>query len=318
MMLARNAAARLPESQSSFEFDVGEGLAARPKRLSPKYLYDAKGSELFERITKLPEYYPTRTELALLQEQGSELAQALGPQCVLVEFGAGSGLKAELLLRSMLQPAGYMAIEISEAALAATHARLRAAFPRLPLRMLEADFTAQPPLPGDLPKGRRVGFFPGSTIGNMTPREAQDFLRSRRRMLGPDAAFVLGVDLAKDASILAPAYDDAEGVTAAFNLNLIERMNRELGAGLDASAFRHEARWNAAASRIEMHLVATRPQTARIGGRAYAFAAGESLHTENSYKYEPARFRALVEASGWRVEQMLTDAKGWFGVFLLA
>jgi len=318
-MSTRHAAARrLEPVPSPFEADALAALTAKPKQISPKYLYDAEGSALFERITELPEYYPTRTELALLREQGGVLAEALGPGCVMVEFGAGSGLKAELLLRSMVAPAGYMAIEISAAALDATYARLHAAFPAMPLQMLEADFVAIERLPADLPAGRRVGFFPGSTIGNMTPGEAEAFLRSRRRLLGPDGRFVLGVDLAKDPAILVPAYDDAQGVTAAFNRNLIARLNRELGAGLDPAAFRHEARWNPAESRIEMHLVATRPQSGRIGGVRVSFAPGESLHTENSYKYEPRRLQALAEAAGWRVEKLLTDPRGWFGVLLLA
>lgn len=316
--MPNRSALRQLEPHSAFEQDACRGLSARPKQLAPKYFYDAKGSELFERITELPEYYPTRTELALLREQGLRLAELLSSNSMLVEFGAGSGLKAELLLRHMERPAGYMAIEISATALEATETRLRMAFPNLPLRMLEADFVALQTLPQDLPGERRVGFFPGSTIGNMTPIEALAFLRTRRRMLGRDARFVLGVDLAKDSAILLPAYDDAQGVTAAFNLNLINRLNRELNAGLDPSAFRHEARWNAAESRIEMHLVATRPQRARIGGRTFAFAMGESLHTENSYKYEPSRFQALAEAAGWSVLDLLTDAQGWFGVFMLS
>lgn len=317
-MMAKTGAAPRLAPQDAFEADACEGLNSEPKWLAPKYFYDAAGSALFEQITKLPEYYPTRTELALLTGRGPELAKALGPGCVLIEFGAGSGLKAELLLKSLEAPAGYAAIEISQTALAATAARLAAAFPKLPIRLIEADFSAGEALPQGLPAGRRVGFFPGSTIGNMTPKEAEAFLAARRRMLGPGAAFLAGVDLAKDPAILLPAYDDAAGVTARFNLNLVTRLNRELGAGLDPAGFRHEARWNAAEGRIEMHLVATKAQTARIAGRAIHFRQGESIHTENSYKYEPAQFEALAARAGWRLLRRVTDAQDWFGLFLLA
>lgn len=314
----KSAALRATGADTAFAEDAIAGLSAKPKRLPAKYFYDAAGSALFEQITELPEYYLTRTELALLERRAPEIAKALGPGRVVVEFGAGSGLKAALLLQAMERPAGYAAIEISAAALDATRARLAAAFPALPLRTLEADFLALAALPAGLPKGAPVGFFPGSTIGNLTPAEAERFLARARRLLGEGADFVLGTDLAKDPAVLIPAYDDAAGVTAAFNLNLIHRLNAELGAGLEPDAFRHEARWNEAESRIEMHLVALKEQTARIAGRTFRIAAGESIHTENSYKPKLEAFEALAERAGWRVHQVFSDEKRWFALILLS
>ncbi|MBY0447919.1 MAG: L-histidine N(alpha)-methyltransferase [Hyphomonadaceae bacterium] len=320
MRTNRAAAHRLREPEipaTGFGADALAGLRAMQKTLPAKYLYDAEGSALFERITELPEYYPTRTEISILREAGPELARIIGPQAVLIEFGGGSGLKAELLLRHMERPAGYGVVEISRAALEATRARLASAFPGLPLRCIEADFSALRPRAEELPAGRRAGFFPGSTIGNLEKAEAIAFLAGRRAVLGEGALFVLGADLIKPLGVLLPAYDDAQGVTAAFNLNLIHRLNRELGAGLDPGQFRHEARWNPAHARVEMHLVVRAAQSARIAGEVIRFRAGESIHTENSHKFTPAQIEAMAGAAGWRTLRVLTDPKGYFGVFVL-
>lgn len=320
MSTNRSAARRVCEpaaTPSGFAADALAGLRVPQKTLPAKYLYDAEGSALFERITALPEYYPTRTEISILREAGAELARIIGPEAVLVEFGGGSGLKAELLLRHMERPAGYGVVEISRTALEATRARLANAFPELPLRFIEADFAALRPLPEELPAGRRAGFFPGSTIGNLETAEAIAFLAGRRAVLGEGALFVLGADLVKPLSVVLPAYDDSEGVTAAFNLNLIHRLNRELAAELDPALFRHEARWNAAHARVEMHLVALAPQRAAIAGEDISFRTGESIHTENSHKFTPAQIEAIAAAAGWRMLQVFTDPQGYFGVFAL-
>lgn len=320
MRTNRAAAHRLREPEipaTGFGADALAGLRAMQKTLPAKYLYDAEGSALFERITELPEYYPTRTEISILREAGPELARIIGPEAVLIEFGGGSGLKAELLLRHMERPAGYGVVEISRAALEATRARLANAFPGLPLRFIEADFAALRPRADELPGGRRVGFFPGSTIGNLETAEAIAFLAGRRAVLGEGALFVLGADLVKPLSVVLPAYDDAQGVTAAFNLNLIHRLNRELRAGLDPALFRHEARWNAAHARVEMHLVALAAQRARIPGEDIRFRPGESIHTENSHKFAPAQLEAMAGAAGWRLLRVLTDPQEYFGVFVL-
>jgi L-histidine Nalpha-methyltransferase len=312
-----NAMSRQQPKASDFLKDALAGLAGAQKTLPAKYFYDAAGSALFEAITALPEYYPTRTELALLHDIGPRLRTAIGPDSLVVEFGAGSGEKAELLLRALDRPAGYVAIEISASALDGALQRLRAAFPGLPVCAIEGDFSVMTSLPLGLAAGQRLGFFPGSTIGNLNPVEAEIFLCGRRAMLGPGGRFLIGVDLAKDPAILLPAYDDAQGVTAAFNLNMLKRLNRELDARLDVARFRHEARWNAAESRIEMHLVARDAQTAYIAGQAFSFRAGESIHTENSYKYTPQAFAALAARAGWRTKASFFDAQNWFGLFLL-
>ncbi len=312
-----NAMSRQQPKASDFLQDALTGLSGAQKILPAKYFYDAAGSALFEAITALPEYYPTRIELALLRAIGPQLRAAIGPDSLVVEFGAGSGEKAELLLRALDRPAGYVAIEISASALDGALLRLRAAFPGLPVCAIEGDFSVMAELPLGLVPGPRLGFFPGSTIGNLTPPEAEQFLCGKRAMLGADGAFLIGLDLAKDPAILIPAYDDAQGVTAAFNLNMITRLNAELGAGLDEALFRHEARWNSAESRIEMHLVARAAQTAHIAGQTFSFRPGESIHTENSYKYTPAAFKALAARAGWRIEACFRDPQDWFGVFLL-
>ena len=304
-------------SRALFASDLIDGLSATPRATPPKWFYDAEGSALFGQITQLPEYYPTRTELALLEEVGPEIAEAVGPGRAVVEYGSGSGDKAALLLSALDDPAAYVCVEIDPDAARATAALVARRFPGLPTRGVAGDFTALDVHTPAGPAGPRLGFFPGSTIGNFDPDDAAVLLADMREHLGKGAKLLLGVDLVKDGDVLEAAYDDAAGVTAAFNKNLLVRANRELGADFDLDAFAHEARWNPDASRIEMHLRAVRPTTAHIDGRAFTFAEGETIHTESSYKYTPDRIAELAAAGGWTVERLWTDPKGWFGVALL-
>ena len=278
-----------------------DALSAAPKKISPKWLYDARGSELFEDITRLPEYYPTRQERALLKEVAPKWAQAFGQESVLVELGSGASEKTRIVLDAIPGIATYVALDISESALEQAVKSLNEDYPELDIRPLLGDFSRLPELPSGLPNGRRVGFFPGSTIGNLDQGEAIALLTSARNMLGQGALFILGVDLIKDRATLEAAYDDASGVTADFDLNLLKRANAEVGADFDLSAFRHRAIWNASASRIEMHLEAIKRTTVRIGGQSYSFAEGETLHTESSRKFDRAQIEQLARASGWKI-----------------
>ena len=277
------------------------GLQSSPKRVSPKWFYDAEGSQLFEAITELPEYYPTRQEAALLRAVGPEWSARFGPDAVLVEFGSGASEKTRIVLDAAPDLATYVPIDISAAALDAAADRIAAAYPELRVRPMVGDFLALDRLPDGIGEGRHVGFFPGSTIGNLDPDEAVAFLRAARGLLGEGALFILGVDLVKDPGILIAAYDDAAGVTAAFNRNLLARANRELEADFDLEAFRHRALWNGPESRMEMHLEARRDLVVHVAGRRIAFAAGETLHTENSRKFTAASTADLAEAAGWRM-----------------
>jgi len=304
------------EEPSSFAADVLAGLAAKPKHISPKYFYDLAGSALFERITELPEYYPTRCELGLLQDNAPAIASLFPARCALIEFGAGSSRKARILLGAAATVETYVPVDISGDFLQQDVAQLRRDFPHLAVYPLVADFTKtfEPPAPiAALP---RVGFFPGSTIGNFEPHEAAKFLRNAGAILGANAVLVLGVDLVKDPAILCPAYNDAEGVTAKFNLNLLARINRELGADFDLGTFEHHACYNREHSRIEMHLASTRRQKVRVNGKAVTFRAGETIHTENSYKYTLEAFEALAHGAGWSPLKVWSD--GLFGVLALA
>lgn len=289
------------DETAAFRRDLIEGLSRPQKAVPPKWFYDAEGSRLFEAITRLPEYYPTRQEKALLRQVAPELAQRFGPGAVLVEFGSGASEKTRIVLDAAPDLAVYAPIDISPTALAEAADRIRAAYPDLTVRPTVGDFEALGDLPDDLPDGRRVGFFPGSTIGNLAPSEAIAFLAEARRMLGPGALFVLGVDLVKEPAVLVRAYDDAEGVTAAFNRNLLIRANRQLSAGFDIDGFTHEAVWDAGENRIEMHLKALYPMSVLIGARAFDFTPGETLHTESSRKFTPESLSAMVEAAGWRL-----------------
>ena len=311
------ADAHLPDEQTStFARDAIGDLSQHPKRLSPKYFYDAAGSELFEAITKLPEYYPTRTELKILRDRGSEIAAIIPKGAALVEFGAGATTKVRLLLETCAFGA-YVPVDISGDFLKAQASELREDFPTLAVYPVAADFTAPFALPAEITGMPKVGFFPGSTIGNFEPHEACRFLRSARDILGKGAQMIIGVDLEKDERVLHDAYNDASGVTARFNLNVLVRMNRELGGNFDLSAFTHRAIYNRERHRIEMHLISRKTQTVRMLGTSFSFRAGESIHTESSYKYSVERFAALARGSGWKVRESWTDENKMFSVHAL-
>jgi dimethylhistidine N-methyltransferase len=299
----------------SFAADVIAGLTGTPKRLPPKYFYDAAGSALFERITRLPEYYPTRSELELLNKYAPEIASLFPPGCALVEFGGGSSTKARILLRAATSIEAYVPVDISGDFLQQEAARLRRDLPHLAVCPVAADFTTMIEPPAEAAGRPRAGFFPGSTIGNFEPQEAGRFLRHAARILGHGAVFVVGVDLVKPADILHRAYNDAEGITAKFNLNLLARINRELGGNFDLEAFQHRAFYDSERCRVEMHLASAKRQTVRVCNTAIEFRAGETIHTENSYKYSIESFRALAQRSGWSALKAWTD--GQFSVHAL-
>jgi dimethylhistidine N-methyltransferase len=301
--------------------EVLAGLALPRKALPPKLFYDAAGAALFERICDLGEYYLTRAELAILRAHAADVAARMGPRCALVEYGSGAGVKVRLLLDAFAAAAAplaaYVPIDISREQLGRVAAETAAGYPGVRVEPVCADYTARfrlPPLPAGT---RRLAFFPGSTIGNFHPAEAAAFLRRVRRAVGRDGALLLGVDRRKDARVLHAAYDDRDGVTAAFNLNVLARLNRELGADFDLGAFRHRAVWNARASRVEMHLVSTTAQAARVAGALVTFAPGETVWTESSYKYDRPRLDRLVARGGFRAERLWTDAGERFWVALL-
>jgi L-histidine Nalpha-methyltransferase len=314
VQIARRAAVS-SETPVAFAADVIAGLSAKPKRLPPKYFYDAAGSVLFERITRLPEYYPTRCELALLERHAPAMASLFPPACALIEFGGGSSRKARILLGAAATVEAYVPIDISGDFLQQDASQLRRDLPRLSVQPIVGDFTRLPELPGVIATMPRVGFFPGSTIGNFEPDDAAEFLRRAGLLLGAGSLFLIGVDLVKAPEILHRAYNDAEGVTAKFNLNLLARINRELGADFDLAAFEHQALYNGERSRIEMHLVSTKRQKVGICGEGIEFRAGETIHTENSYKYSITSFQALAHASGWSPHKVWTD--GLFSVHAL-
>jgi dimethylhistidine N-methyltransferase len=292
-----------------------DGLTRRPKGLSPKWFYDARGSELFERITELPEYYPTRTERSILAARLPDIARHVPDGAVLVELGSGASVKTRLLLDGLPGLSGYVPVDISEQFLLDTAARLGADYPALRITPVIADFMAPVALP-DLGGRPVVGFFPGSTLGNLSP-EAATALLSRLRSWPGHASLILGLDLVKGADILEAAYDDAEGVTAAFNLNLLTRLNRETGADFDLDTFRHRAVWNAPDARVEMHLESLHAQEIQIADRVISFAAGETIHTENSHKFTLESLSAMAGAAGWDVAEMLTDPDALFAVAVL-
>jgi dimethylhistidine N-methyltransferase len=316
--LAKGAAKahRFDERTSAFARDVIENLSQHPKRLSPKYFYDAAGSELFEQITRLPEYYPTRTELAILRDRSGEIAATIPKHAALVEFGAGATTKIRLLLNACAFGA-YVPVDISGDFLETQAAALRQDFPALDVYPVTADFTAPFTLPEPIVAMPKVGFFPGSTLGNFEPHEACGFLRSARDILGQNAQMVIGIDLEKDERVLHEAYNDSAGVTARFNLNVLHRINRELGGNFDTGAFVHRAIYNRERHRIEMHLISRKAQSVHVLGRSFSFRTGESIHTENSYKYSMDRFTALARGSGWKPSQSWTDAAGMFAVYAL-
>jgi dimethylhistidine N-methyltransferase len=297
--------------------DVLRGLSTPRKTLPSKYFYDAEGSRLFEAICEQPEYYLTRTETALLAGIAHELAGFVSDGAALVEFGSGASAKTRLILDASPQIELYVPIDISHAAISQAAEAIKADYRSLTVMPLVEDFTGAFRLPPAVRSRPIVGFFSGSTIGNFQPADAERFLRRVRKLLGDGALLVVGADLVKAPEVLLPAYDDANGVTAAFNRNLLVRINRELGGSLNLDAFDHRAIWNEAESRIEMHLISNRDQTARIGNRTIVFMDGEVIHTENSHKYRPESFEALVARSGWRVKTMWASDGPSFGVFLL-
>ena len=299
----------------NFRADVLAGMAQEPKAVPARWFYDEAGSRLFEDITQLPEYYPTRAEREILEAQGEDFARLIGPGRAVVEFGSGSSVKTPLLLRA-IDPAAYVPLDISGDFLREAAADLARKFPGLPVWPVEADFTKPVALPesaADLPK---LGFFPGSTIGNMVARTAVDLLRSMRETLGAESMLLIGMDLIKEEATLVAAYDDAKGVTAEFNLNLARRINRELGGTIPVEKLRHEARWNDSYARIEMHLVAAEDIAFEISGREFTMRQGESIHTENSHKFERRSQQVLLLAGGWTPVERWTDGEGRFSLIL--
>lgn len=308
---------RHPEA-GRFLDDVTAGLSRPLKALAPKYFYDERGSRLFEAICDTPEYYPTRAESALMQARAREMARRLGPRSAVIELGSGSGRKTRILIDA-LDPVAYVPIDIAREQLRETAAAIAFEFPRLKVHAVCADYSRPLVLPrlATLGARRRIVYFPGSTIGNLTAQEAVAFLVHARALAGPSGAMLVGVDLKKNAARLNAAYNDGAGVTAAFNLNLLRRINRELGADFDLRAFRHHAFYHAPRGRIEMHLVSLRAQTVRVGGRAFRFRGGESIHTENSCKYSVEEFRRLAGAAGFDPVAHWTDRDQLFAVHCL-
>lgn len=302
---------------SEFGREMQAGLARRPRSISPKFFYDAAGSQLFDRICELPEYYPTRTELRILGECAGEIAEQIGPGAEIVEFGAGSLTKVRLLLDALEVPKRYLPIDISGEHLEAAAERLKADYPELVVQPIAADYTMPLVLPAPLPgAGKRVGFFPGSTIGNFEPDEALAFLQLAARMLR-GGGLLIGVDLVKDPARLHAAYNDAQGVTSAFNLNLLRRANAELDADFDPDGFAHAAFYNAPKQRIEMHLVSRRAQAVSLNGERFGFEEGETIHTEYSHKFTVDGLRALAVKAGFRPLAVWTDPERLFSVHWL-
>ena len=299
----------------AFRADVLRGFGSSPRAIPARWFYDRRGSELFEAITDLPEYYPTRTETAILRSACAEVATLAGEGRAVVEFGSGSSTKTPILLGAVA-PAAYVPIDISGDFLRDSSAQLAAAFPGLPVLPVEADFMRPIPLPAQVADLPKLGFFPGSTIGNMIPHAATDLLRAMKASLGEGAMLLIGMDRIKDEHVLTAAYDDAQGVTAAFNLNLLERINRELGGTIPVDKFRHRAVWNDDRARIEMHLEALEAVSFTIEGRGFEMAAGETIHTENSHKFGARDARILLRAGGWTPIGEWTDPDGLFAVIL--
>ncbi|HET6436788.1 MAG TPA: L-histidine N(alpha)-methyltransferase [Anaeromyxobacter sp.] len=300
-----------------FLAEVLAGLTAPRKALSPKWLYDARGSALYELICGVKEYYPARTELAILDRHAGEMAAEVGPRALVFEFGSGSGQKTERLLSALEDPVAYLPVDISREALLRAAAGLARRFPRLDIRPVVGDFTNGVVLPdAGLSTGRRLSFFPGSTIGNFDPADAVSLMSRMAAVAGAEGALLIGVDAPKDAATLERAYDDAERITAAFDLNLLTRMNRELGADFPLSGFRHRALWNGRLSRVEMHLVSVRDQVVHVGGVPISFRSGESIHTESAYKWDMHAFDALAALAGWRPVRSWADERAWFSVRL--
>ncbi|MFV8836263.1 L-histidine N(alpha)-methyltransferase [Aquisalimonas sp. APHAB1-3] len=306
---------RSDDAAGEFMADVLAGLAQPQPLIPPKYFYDDTGSRLFDRICELPEYYPTRTEMQILEQSAGDIGKRLGERIVLVEPGSGSSAKVSLLLKSLHHPVAYVPVEISGEHMLSSLTPLRQQFPNVEIIPVCADFTAGFTIPAvGAPVARRAIFFPGSTIGNFPPEDAAALLAQFRKLVGAGGAIVLGVDLHKDAGVLEAAYNDAAGVTAAFNRNLLTRMQQELGAVLDADGFGHRAVWNAPESRIEMHLVSRHRQSIEVGGSTFWFEADDFIITEFSYKYSQSGIDALAAEAGLRVGATWLDTHGWFSI----
>lgn len=301
-------------AREDFRTQVARGLASSHKHLPCKFFYDLRGSQLFDQICELPEYYPTRTELAILQNHAAEMAAACGRQCQLVEYGSGSSLKTRLLLDRLTEPAGYVPLDISREHLLDAAHRLATYYPRLNILPVCADYTRPFVLPACDGAARTVVYFPGSTIGNFEPHDARAFLNQAAKICGPGGGLLIGVDLKKDPALLHAAYNDASGVTAEFNLNLLQRINRELGGDFALERFAHYAFYNPRLGRIEMHLVSQEEQTVTAAGSRFFFKDGESIFTESSYKYTLEGFGALAAVSGWSVQRVWTDERRMFSV----
>lgn len=299
----------------AFRADVHAGLSQTPKAIPARWFYDTTGSALFEDITALPEYYPTRSETDLLTRHAADIADAIGPRRAVVELGSGSSTKTRLLLAA-IDPAAYVPVDISGDFLRGSAEALAARFPGLPVYPVEADFTQKVALPREICALPKLGFFPGSTIGNMVARTAIDLLRNWRAALGDGSLMLIGIDRIKDVAVLTRAYDDSAGVTAAFNLNLIERINRELGGDMATENFSHRAVWNDTHARIEMHLVAECDMDFTVDGQAYHMAKGETIHSENSHKYGPRDANLLLRAGGWTPVATWDDADPAFALIL--
>lgn len=301
---------------NDFRQEVLEGLSDRPRHIPPKYFYDARGSQLFDAICEQPEYYPTRTEISLLEYYARDIAEHIGPDCVLVELGSGASKKARILFEA-LKPSGYMGVDISREFLLGATEKLACEYPWLEVHAVCADFSQLLQIPASHHEKHLVAFYPGSSIGNFDPDDAVTFMEQVGQMLGSGGKFLIGVDLKKDNNILHAAYNDAAGITAQFNLNLLKRMQDELGAEYEPNAFAHEAFYNETDGRIEMHLVSTRNTQLIIDGKRFQFHLGDSIHTENSYKYSIDEFQQLAEHAGFDVEKVWTDRKQYFSLQLL-
>jgi dimethylhistidine N-methyltransferase len=317
MRISAASPSSAPSPFSDFLEQVLHGLSLPQKSLPSRYFYDAAGSALFEQITELPEYYPTRTEIAILESHSGRIREAIPEGAAIVEFGSGSSRKTELLLNALDAPCAYIPIDISASALYPAAERIRQKFPGIAVHPVLASFEDIAGMTLKLKGPPRVGFFPGSTIGNLSRTEAISFLGSARRYLGSDARFIAGADLQKPLGILLPAYDDAQGVTAAFNRNILVRINRELDGTFNPCAFEHRALYNGAEHRIEMHLLATGAQRVSVAGRVFTFEDGETIHTENSHKYTLEGFQAMARAGGWQPAEAWIDKKNLFSIHLL-
>lgn len=321
--LLERRAAGAPTAGGSLAADVRAGLAASPRQLPPKYFYDDAGAQLFERITQLEEYYPTRTETGILRRHAAEMAGLIGPCVRLLEFGSGSGAKTRIVLEQLEQPTSYVPIDISRRQLLAFADAVAADFPDVAVQPVCADYTSPVVLPADPFARRTAAFFPGSTIGNFEVAEAQAFLRHVAELCGRSGQLLIGADLHKDPRVLERAYNDGEGVTAAFNLNLLRRINRECGADFDLAGFRHNALYDELHHRIEMRLVCTRAQLVSLPAlkglkaASFEFFPGDYIITEYSHKYTMPGFAALARKAGWQVSKTWTDERHWFAVWLL-